>query len=179
MIAENRLYARSGVPVAKTKKYDRIIEKVNLLLANKMVATPKSLEILDELWDEQGSLHDDRVTEMLAKVKNHQERLEFTKRKIMNEVASDVRHLGLLDDEFNVAQVQTNGKGRSESSVQITFRLKGNKKIIEHLENKGWVIDRRYKNDDGDPSIWSSVLHGKNTQFKAVMIVLKSNLPEE
>lgn len=165
--------------MAKTKRDDRIIKKVNLLLANKIVATPKSLEILDELFDEDGKFRDERIAGTLVKVKNYQEQTVFTKRKIMNEVANDVRQLGLADGEYTVTETNVHGKGKSENSIQITFRLKGNKKIIEHLENKNWVIDRRYKNDDGDPSIWSSDLHGKNREFNVVMVVMKFILPEE
>lgn len=98
---------------------------------------------------------------------------------IIREVTKDVKNMGMTDEEFEVTEVKTNNrKGNKELAIQVTFGVKGNKKIIDTLTDKGWKIDRRYKNDDGSPSLYSSDIHGKNISHKFLMIVLKYIIEE-
>ena len=98
---------------------------------------------------------------------------------IIREVTKDIKNMGMTDEEFEVTEVKTNDrKGNEELAIQVTFGVKGNKKIIDTLTDKGWKIDRRYKNDDGSPSLYSSDIHGKNISHKFLMIVLKYIIEE-
>lgn len=142
-------------------------------MENKIEANSYNLGLLDELWDEEERFHKERVKEVINIMRNRSEQIKFLKKKVTNEVTSDVRNMGLTDDQFEINEAETIHKENRERYIQITFALKGNKRIIQYLESKGWIIDRRYKNDNGDPSIWSSDLHGKNRDFKFVMIVMK------
>lgn len=97
-----------------------------------------------------------------------------TKNQIAREVTNDVKNMGLTDDEFEVRWVKEGDmKGNKETSIQITFGVKGNKKIIDSLTSKGWQIDRRYRNDDGNPSVYSSDIHGGSMLARVTMIVMK------
>ena len=144
-----------------------------MLLENRIEPNSNNLGLLDELWDEEERFHEEKIKEVINKIRSRSKQVKLLKKKIINEVKNDVSDMGFTEEQYEIQEVETTYKGKREKYIQITFALKGNKKIIEHLESKGWIIDRRYKNDNGDPSIWLSDLHGKNRDFKFVMIVLK------
>lgn len=98
----------------------------------------------------------------------------FSKIKLVNETTEKIKLMGLNEGDFEFNEVKTGDrKGNVDTSIQLIFRVKGNKKVIDYLLIQGWEIDRRYRNDDGSPSLFASDIHGKNMYFKVTMIVMK------
>lgn len=159
----------------RNKQAERLKKKVEIIRKHRIEPKPFVYDILDEIWDDSGNLQADKIQETVDKIKLHRKQVKRENERIRKEAIKDIESFGLIPDKdysIGFASVGMRG-GKTEHYISLTFGLKGNKKIVDHFLTKGWVIDRRYKNEDGNPSIYSSDWHGKNMFFNVVMIVMK------
>ncbi len=92
--------------------------------------------------------------------------------KIVDDARDALVELGLEEDiNFAILYSQRGSIKNRENLLEIQFRLKGNKKAIALLEESGWAIDKRYKNDDGNPSMWNTEHHDKDLSYKKVVMI--------
>lgn len=147
---------------------DKHINKCKILNEYKLEPTSAALEILEMVWDENGKILPSMIQEAVHNIKLIQKRNERNKEKIIKQAINYLEKIGFKEDEdFSIIE----GSRGKEKAIYLTLRLKGNKKVIQHFEQCGWKIDRRYKNGTGDPSCWDS--EAFRMSYKYVMIVLK------
>lgn len=159
------------------RKIQNQIIKKKFEIAEKYRLIPSLIidEMLDDLWDDNKEFQEDKLPEVIDKIKTRRRKNKLENKRLFKEASKDIESFGLIHDEDYSIGHASKGK---EHYISLTFRLKGNKKIIDHFTSKGWLIDRRYKNEDGDPSIFASDWHGKNMYFNVVMIVMKYIIEE-
>lgn len=106
-----------------------------------------------------------------------QMKLNKRSKRIITEVIIHLKEIGMeKEKDFYIFAASEGTRKGILKFLKIQFRLKGNKKVIEYLKSKGWEHDKRYKNEDGNPSIWASDIHGKVFSQNSVMERMKFNL---
>ncbi|HAN09352.1 MAG TPA: hypothetical protein DCP90_01930 [Clostridiales bacterium] len=81
-----------------------------------------------------------------------------------------------LDSDYDI---YTNGikKGsKINHYLNVAFKAKDNKDEIEYLESEGWFEKQKYKNEDGDPTIWGTNEMGHNLSHSILMIIMSKDL---
>lgn len=149
-------------------------KKMQIIRKYRIIPKPFVYDILDELWDDNQNFIPEKTHEIVDKIKMHQKQVIRANRYIEENAIKDMESFGLVrEQDYDIEFTSTAKGGKRAEYISLTFRLKSNKKIIELFSSKGWVIDRKYKNEDGDPSMYSSDYLHKNMVFKVVMVVME------
>lgn len=176
---ENNKLLKKGNEVTYQKiKSNKVMKKsdiqARILTENGLKATKGTMTILDELWDNGDNFVESKIPEIIERIIKFQNETKRNNQLIVENASKDIESFGLKKDEDYSIDYAAKGNGiNQECYISLTFRLKGNKKIIEQFETKNWVIDRKYRNDDGSPSQFKSDWFGKNCEFRYTMIVMK------
>lgn len=157
--------------------------KMEILIKSKLLLSTYNLDMLNQIWDTEGKFLEDKVSEVVDSLKMEQKKRRKNNKTLIERLKKETtEYMSQIKfkekQDYQVSMMSEGSRKGTFTYIQVVFRSKGNKKIIDYLVSKGWEIDRRYYNEDGSPSIFSSDTHGKVLFHNVQMIVLKHKIDE-